>query len=49
MSKRSRDQFVGRTQQNKTAVFPRGDYRVGETVRIRVIDASSATLIGELA
>lgn len=49
VSKRSRDQFVGRTQQNKTAVFPRGDYHVGETVRIRVIDASSATLIGELA
>ena len=49
VSKRSRDQFVGRTQQNKTAVFPRGDYRVGDTVRIRVIDASSATLIGELA
>ena len=49
VSKRSRDQFVGRTQQNKTAVFPRGDYRIGDTVRIRVIDTSSATLIGELA
>ncbi|MBR4721983.1 MAG: tRNA (N6-isopentenyl adenosine(37)-C2)-methylthiotransferase MiaB [Muribaculaceae bacterium] len=49
VSKRSRDQFVGRTQQNKTAVFPRGDYRIGDIVRIRVIDASSATLIGELA
>ena len=49
VSKRSRDQFVGRTQQNKTAVFPRGDYRIGDIVRIRVIDASSATLIGDLA
>ena len=49
VSKRSRDQFVGRTQQNKTAVFPRGDYRVGDTVRVRVVDASSATLLAELA
>lgn len=48
VSKRSRDQWVGRTVQNKTAVFPRGDYRVGDTVRIRVTDASSATLIAEL-
>lgn len=48
VSKRSRDQWVGRTVQNKAVVFPRGDYRVGDTVRIRVIDASSATLIAEL-
>ena len=48
VSKRSREQFVGRNQQNKTLVFPRGDYRVGDTVRVRVVDSSSATLIGEL-
>lgn len=49
VSKRSKEQFVGRNQQNKTLVFPRGDYRVGDTVKVRVIDSSSATLIGELA
>ncbi len=49
MSKRSREQFVGRTPQNKTVVFPRGNYRVGDTVRVKVIDSSSATLIAELA
>ncbi|MDE6174529.1 MAG: MiaB/RimO family radical SAM methylthiotransferase, partial [Duncaniella sp.] len=49
VSKRSREQFVGRNQQNKTLVFPRGDYRVGDIVSVRVIDSSSATLIGELA
>lgn len=49
VSKRSKEQFVGRNQQNKTLVFPRGDYRVGDTVEVRVIDSSSATLIGELA
>ncbi len=48
ISKRSKDQFVGRNQQNKTLVFPRGNYRVGDTVRVKVIEASSATLISEL-
>ncbi|MCM1110233.1 MAG: tRNA (N6-isopentenyl adenosine(37)-C2)-methylthiotransferase MiaB [Clostridium sp.] len=48
VSKRSREQFVGRTSQNKTAVFPRGDYRVGDIVRVRVREATSATLICEL-
>lgn len=49
VSKRSKEQFVGRNQQNKTLVFPRGDYRVGDTVKVKVVDSSSATLIGELA
>ena len=49
VSKRSTDQFVGRTSQNKTAVFPRGSYRVGDLVRVRVLSTTSATLICELA
>lgn len=49
VSKRSTDQFVGRTSQNKTAVFPRGDYRVGDIVKVRVLDSTSATLICTLA
>lgn len=49
VSKRSTDQFVGRTSQNKTAVFPRGDYRVGDIVKVRVLDTTSATLICDLA
>lgn len=48
VSKRSTDQWVGRTSQNKTCVFPRGDFKVGDTVKVRVKDASSATLICEL-
>ncbi len=49
VAKRSREQMVGRTSQNKTAVFPRRDgVRVGDTVRVRVLDASSATLLCEL-
>lgn len=48
ISKRSKEQFVGRNQQNKTCVFPRGNYRVGDIVKVRVVEASSATLISEL-
>jgi len=49
VSRRSTRQWVGRTSQNKTCVFPRGDFHAGDTVRVRVKDASSATLICELA
>ena len=48
VAKRSTEQMVGRTSQNKAAVFPRGDAKVGQTVKVRVLDASSATLICEL-
>ena len=48
VSKRSKEQFVGRSGQNKTCVFPRGDYRVGDTIKVKVTDATSATLICEL-
>lgn len=48
VSKRSTDKWVGRTSQNKTAVFPRGSFKVGDLVNVRVVDSSSATLICEL-
>ena len=47
-AKRSAEQRVGRNQQNKTCVFPRGDLRIGDTVKVKVVDATSATLICEL-
>ena len=47
-SKRSREQLVGRTEQNRVVVFDRGSYRVGDFVTVRITDASSATLKGEL-
>ena len=46
-SKRSREQLFGRTSQNKVVVFDKGSHRIGELVRVRVTDASSATLLGE--
>ena len=45
-SKRSRDQFFGRTSQNKVVVFNRGPHRIGQYVKLKVIDATSATLLG---
>lgn len=48
VSKRSKEQMVGRNQQNKTCVFPRGDFRIGDVARVRVTGSSSATLICEL-
>lgn len=48
VSKRSTEQWIGRTSQNKTCVFPRGNYRVGDIITVKVIDSTSATLICEL-
>ena len=47
-SKRSRDHFFGRTSQNKVVVFPKEGHRIGEFVNVKITDASSATLQGEL-
>ena len=47
-SKRSREQLMGRTEQNKAVIIPRGKHHIGETVRVRITDSSSATLIGEV-
>lgn len=46
-SKRSADEHFGRTSQNKVVVFPKGETKPGDFVRVRILDASSATLRGE--
>ena len=46
VSKRSKEQLFGRTQQNKVVVFDCGNHRIGDFVKVRVTDASSATLKG---
>lgn len=48
VSKRSRNQLFGRTEQNKVAVFDRGTARVGDFVKVKINASTSATLIGEL-
>ncbi|WP_321478799.1 tRNA (N6-isopentenyl adenosine(37)-C2)-methylthiotransferase MiaB [uncultured Bacteroides sp.] len=46
-SKRSRDQLVGRTEQNKVVVFDKGLHKIGDFVNVKITEASSATLKGE--
>ena len=45
-SKRSREQLFGRTSQNRVVIIDRGGHRIGSAVRVRVTEASSATLKG---
>jgi tRNA-2-methylthio-N6-dimethylallyladenosine synthase len=45
-SKRSREQLMGRNEQNKAVVFDRGQHHVGETVKVKITGSSSATLLG---
>ena len=47
VSKRSRDQLFGRTEQNRVVVFDRGTHRVGDFVNVKITESSSATLKGE--
>lgn len=47
-SKRSHDQLMGRTPQNKAVVIDRGGLHIGQTVPVRIIRSTSATLFGEV-
>ncbi|OIQ27967.1 MAG: tRNA (N6-isopentenyl adenosine(37)-C2)-methylthiotransferase MiaB [Bacteroidetes bacterium MedPE-SWsnd-G2] len=45
-SKKSKDQWSGRTPQNLVAVFPKENYKVGDLVNVKISDCTKATLIG---
>ncbi len=47
VSKRSRDQLFGRTEQNRVVVFNRGTHRPGEFVNVKITGSTAATLLGE--
>ena len=47
VSKRSREQLFGRTEQNKVVVFDRAGARIGETVDVKINGSTAATLLGE--
>ena len=47
-SKRSKEHLYGRTSQNKVVIVPRKDLKIGSYAKAKIIDATSATLIGEL-
>ncbi|MEZ7884168.1 MAG: tRNA (N6-isopentenyl adenosine(37)-C2)-methylthiotransferase MiaB [Bacteroidales bacterium] len=43
-SKRSKEELFGRTSQNKVCVFPAGEHKVGDYVKVKVVSCTSATL-----
>ncbi len=47
-SKRSHEDMYGRTEQYKTVVFPRTTQKVGDLVKVVVLEASAATLRGKI-
>ncbi len=47
-SKRSHEFLSGRTSQNRIAVFPKGDLKAGEYVKVYIERCTSATLIGKI-
>jgi len=46
VSKRSHEQLFGRTEQYKVVVFDRGKHHIGDKVKVKITEASSATLKG---
>lgn len=47
-SKKSDSYFMGRTDTNKTVIFPEGDFKVGDYITVKIYDANSATLFGHV-
>jgi tRNA-2-methylthio-N6-dimethylallyladenosine synthase len=47
-SKRSKDDFHGRTSSNKVAIFPVGNQSIGDYVDVLITDCTSGTLIGKI-
>jgi tRNA-2-methylthio-N6-dimethylallyladenosine synthase len=45
-SKRSEDEWIGRTDTNKSVIVARGDFSTGDYVTVRITSATSATLFG---
>lgn len=46
-SKKSDQQWSGRTTYNSVAVFPKENYRIGDFVNVKITDCTSGTLIGK--
>ena len=46
-AKRSREQLMGRTEQNKAVIIARGSHKPGDIVKVRITSSTSATLFAE--
>ncbi len=46
-SKKSEEHWMGRNTQNTVVVFPKENYQPGDFVNVRIVDCTSATLLGK--
>jgi len=46
-SKKSKEKLYGRTTHNSAVVFPKGNYKKGDYVMVKIEDCTSATLLGK--
>ena len=46
-SKKSDQDWSGRNDQNIVAVFPKGEYKIGDYVMVKINDCTTGTLLGE--
>ena len=49
ISKKKKSEFFGRSSENKIVVFPNKDIQIGDFVRVKILDCTQTTLIGEVA
>jgi tRNA-2-methylthio-N6-dimethylallyladenosine synthase len=48
VSKRSAQNLSGRSSQNKVVIFPKGNYKPGDYVTVKITDCTAGTLFGEV-
>jgi tRNA-2-methylthio-N6-dimethylallyladenosine synthase len=48
ISKKSDEHYYGRNSQNKVIIFPKGNYKLGNYVNVKVKDVTRTTLIADL-
>ena len=48
ISKKKKSEFFGRSSENKVVVFPNKDIQIGDFVRVKILDCTQTTLIGEV-
>ena len=47
-SKKNETEWYGRTEQNKVAVFPKGNFEPGDYMYIKIISCTAGTLLGKI-
>ncbi len=47
-SRKSEEQMHGRTSQNQTVIFPKGDAKKGDFIKVKITKATQTTIMGEI-